>query len=213
MVTVCRSQCHISAGHTVYSSIYLHSMFQGQNVSAGPSPPDLLSKQISLVLPVVYDGVAFGGDYGKPSQDAKYSYQQVIWWACTYACLVTWPYELQTCHCHWRALHYHPHPPPSLLPRPHDHPHHHSLLLLFLLLLRWLPHSSLLYGNDMANYVDQITWSPTGFTCERTPTPWCSGCCNRKELSRITDDGDDKDCEFGVASESSSSCKSVLPPG
>lgn len=51
--------------------------FQGKTVEAGPNPPDLLSKQLSFVLPVVYDSVPSGASFGSPIQDAQLTYKQV----------------------------------------------------------------------------------------------------------------------------------------
>lgn len=46
-------------------------------MDAGPTPPDLLSKQLSFVLPVVYDSVPSGASFGSPVEDAKMTYKQV----------------------------------------------------------------------------------------------------------------------------------------
>jgi len=51
-------------------------MSQGKTVEAGPNPPDLLSKQLSFVLPVVYDSVPSGASFGSPIQDAQLTYKQ-----------------------------------------------------------------------------------------------------------------------------------------
>jgi len=46
-------------------------------VDAGPTPPDLLSKQLSFTLPVVYDSTPSGAKFGDPITDANSDYKQV----------------------------------------------------------------------------------------------------------------------------------------
>ncbi|XP_067928442.1 uncharacterized protein [Watersipora subatra] len=75
------------AASTIYGphtlSAYLHlfkkmatAMVEGKSMDVGPSPPDLLSKQLSFVLPVVFDSAPLGYDFGQPLEDAQASYKQ-----------------------------------------------------------------------------------------------------------------------------------------
>jgi len=52
-------------------------ILQGKPVAAGTAPPDLLSKQLSFVLPVVMDSVPVGTEFGQPITDAQMVYKQV----------------------------------------------------------------------------------------------------------------------------------------
>lgn len=61
-------------------NLYLHIFLfvQGTAVPPGPNPPNLLDKQLSFVLPVIFDHAPFGSHFGDVVTDAKPSYIQVI---------------------------------------------------------------------------------------------------------------------------------------
>ena len=50
---------------------------QDQPAESGPSPPNLLNRQISLLTPVVYDGVPLFKSFGDVHSNAKSSYTVV----------------------------------------------------------------------------------------------------------------------------------------
>lgn len=52
------------------------AMAKGTTVPLGPDPPNLLDKQLSFVLPVIFDHAPFGSHYGDVVVDAKSSYVQ-----------------------------------------------------------------------------------------------------------------------------------------
>ncbi|CAG2240357.1 ASAH2 [Mytilus edulis] len=56
--------------------ILAEAMAKGTPAAPGPNPPNLLDKQLSFLLPVVFDHAPFGSHYGDVVVDAKPSYKQ-----------------------------------------------------------------------------------------------------------------------------------------
>jgi len=52
-------------------------ILQGSAVTPGPNPPDLVSKQLSFLLPVILDRAPLGKDYGDVVQQPKDKYSGV----------------------------------------------------------------------------------------------------------------------------------------
>ena len=59
------------------SFFHYFSLFQGMPSPKGPTPPNLLDKQLSFLPPVVFDHAPFGSKFGDVVVDANSQYKQV----------------------------------------------------------------------------------------------------------------------------------------
>ena len=84
-VCVCACVCACVCVCTVVVTAVCHYIYvqyvvflQGVPVSPGPSPPNYLDEQISLVTPVVLDGVPFLKDFGDIKSNAHSRYRRGV---------------------------------------------------------------------------------------------------------------------------------------
>ena len=88
---------------------------QGQPVNPGPSPPNYVSKLLSLLPPVVFDNTLSGKNFGDVHTDAKPQYSPVSTTVVTVLAMLIWwlhvfPEIVENCgttsHCNCQNLEY-----------------------------------------------------------------------------------------------------------